>query len=168
MYNYLVPEFMGAFMRFSWLIIIFILSSSFIGCAKLPSREVMQKEIEGFELPKRPQADKGMIYILRPSSLGGIVRFNVHVDSKEENSEIGYTRGGQYLFFDVSPGQHEIWSNAENWGQLIVNVEKGKVAYIKQNPKMGIMFARNKLSQIDEVEGKYHVKKLNLGTFKEK
>lgn len=43
---------------------------------------------------------------MRPSSLGGLIRFNAFLNDQEENSEMGYARGSQYIYFSVPPGDH--------------------------------------------------------------
>jgi hypothetical protein len=137
---------------------------SLVGCATLPSPEVMKAEIASFELPKKPDAGKAMVYVVRPSGLGGLVRFNVFVDDQEAPSEMGYTRSSQYIYFHLTPGKHKIFSKAENWAETDVEVQAGDVIFIQQEPAMGIIMARNSIYKIEDVAGKYHVKKLDLGT----
>ena len=134
------------------------------GCASVPTPEVMKTETASFQLPKLPSADRAMVYVVRPSGLGGLIRFNVFVDDKEPASEMGYTRSSQYIYFDVAPGNHTILSKAENWAEIPVVANAGDVIYIEQTPSMGIIMARNTIARIDELPGKYHVKKLKLGT----
>ncbi len=88
------------------------------GCASAPSMEKMQAEVAGYELPKAATADQGLVYVVRPSNAGGLVRFNVFLDDREDASEMGYNRGNQYIYFYVEPGKHTISSKAENWADL--------------------------------------------------
>ncbi len=134
------------------------------GCASLPSPEVMRSETASFELPKSPDPDKAIVYVVRPDSVGTLIRFNVFVDDQEAASEMGYTRGSQYIYFQVSPGDHKIYSKAENWAEAPISAQAGDVIYIHQQPSMGIIMARNSITKIADYEGKYHVKKLALGT----
>lgn len=136
----------------------------FAGCATLPKPSEMQADVSGFTLPKLPEKGKAMVYVVRPSSIGFVVRFNVFIDNKEASSEIGYTRGGQYIYFDLEPGNHHILSKAENWADLDVNVNEGEIVFLKQEPQVGIIMARNGLFKIEDYEGKYHLKRLKLGT----
>ena len=64
---------------------------------------------------------------------------------------MGYTRGSQYVYFFVSPGKHTIYSKAENWAEVTVDVKAGETVFLKQNPAMGIIMARNSLELIQEV-----------------
>jgi len=141
------------------------LALAFAGCASVPAPEVMQKETEGFQLPQLPQEGKAVVYVVRPSGVGTLIRFNVFVDGQEEAAEMGYTRGRQYIYFNLLPGAHKIYSKAENWAEMEVTARAGDIIFIQQNPAMGLVMARNTLERIEEqYQGKYHVKTLELGT----
>lgn len=135
------------------------------GCAtSLPSPEVMQATVQNFQLPKTPAEGKALVYVVRPSELGGLVRFNVFLDDQEAASEMGFTRGSQYIYFNVAPGQHKIQSKAENWSEWTITAKAGEIYYLQQDAAMGVLMARNTLFKIGDLEGKYHVKNLKLGT----
>jgi hypothetical protein len=134
------------------------------GCASLPSGEEMKAQTASFQLPKLPDPGKALVYVIRPGGYGGLIRFNVFVDDQEAASEMGYTKGKQYIYFHVSPGKHTIYSKAENWALTDISAQAGEVIFIKQDPSFGVIMARNSISRIDEVPGKYHVKTLELGT----
>ena len=135
----------------------------FTGCANLPSPEVMKAETAGFQLPKLPAAGKAMVYVVRPSVLGGLARFNVFVDDQEAASEMGFTRASQYIYFQLTPGEHKIYSKAENWAETQVSVKAGDIVFIQQDTSMGVIMARNAIARIEELQGKYHVKTLTVG-----
>lgn len=134
------------------------------GCATLPSPQEMASDIKDFRLPTEPEKGSALVYVVRPSSLGTLIRFNVFLDGKEPASEMGYTRGAQYIYFYVSPGKHLIQSKAENWAEITIDAQAGQVIFLKQDPQMGIVMARNNLNAIDDVEGRYHVKHTSVGT----
>jgi hypothetical protein len=134
------------------------------GCASLPSPEEMRAETAAFQMPHQPAGDKAMVYVVRPSSLGGLIRFNVFVGDQADTSEVGYTRSSQYIYFSVPPGEHRIYSKAENWAEALVSVKAGDVVFLQQEPTIGIVMARNNLLRLQDYEGKYHVKTLTLGT----
>ena len=136
----------------------------FQGCATLPSSEQMRAETAGFQLPKQPSPGKALVYVVRPSGIGGLVRFNVFVDSQADEAEVGYTRGGQYIYFGVDPGTRRISSKAENWAEWTIKVNAGDVVYLQQEPTIGIIMARNNIFPVDETQGRYYVKTLSLGT----
>ncbi len=137
---------------------------SFSSCASLPKPEEMKKDIAGFELPKLPLDGKAIVYVVRPSSIGTLVRFNVYVDDKEAASEMGYTRGNEYIYFSVEPGNHQILSLAENWAEVNIVAKAGDTIFIQQDAHMGIIMARNSIAPIQNYVGKYHIKHSTLGT----
>jgi hypothetical protein len=136
----------------------------FQGCATLPSTEQMKAEIAGYQLPRQPSSGKALVYVVRPSGIGGLIRFNVFVDSKEDNAEVGYTRGGQYIYFSVQPGARKILSKAENWAEMSINVKAGEILYLQQEPAFGVVIARNNIFPIEQTQGIYYIKTLTSGT----
>lgn len=134
------------------------------GCATLPSPEAMKAEVQDFQLPKLPVEGKAIVYVVRPSEVGGLTRFNLFLNDQQPESEMGFTRGSQYIYFQIPPGQHKIQSKAENWSEWIVNAKAGDILFIQQDAGMGLLMARNTLLKINDVEGRYHVKTLKLGT----
>ena len=147
-----------------YLFLIITFSALLTGCATLPSPDVMRSATEGYTLPRLPDKDKAIVYVVRPSSLGGLIRFNVFLNDQEANSEMGYTRGTQYIYFDVTPGKHKIYSKAENWAETDVGAKTGDLIFIQQDANIGVIMARNNIFKIDELQGKYNVKTLTLGT----
>lgn len=124
----------------------------------------MKAETQSYSLPRLPDKDKAIVYVVRPSPLGGLVRFNVFLNDQEANSEMGFTRGTQYIYFNVNPGKHKIYSKAENWAETDIDAKSGDIIFIQQEAAMGIIMARNNIFKIDELQGKYNVKTLTLGT----
>lgn len=141
----------------------------FLGC--VTSRETMIKEIANYRIPVdiEDKKDMGLVYVVRPSSLGTLIRFNVFINNpKDPAMEAGWTRGSQYIYFFITPGIYNIYSDAENTAEITIQIEKNKIYYIKQTPQMGIIMARNQLSTLDEVEGKYYLKDCKVGEIKRK
>jgi hypothetical protein len=129
-----------------------------------PSIDAMKKDIVGFELPHLPTKNNAVVYVVRPEYLGFLVKFDVSVDNKP----VGYTRGNQHIYFDVLPGNHIISSGAENVDKYKIDARIGDVIFIHQEPAMGLGYARNNLSVIDDIKGKYYVKHTNFGTITNK
>lgn len=146
------------------LVSVLVGSAVVTGCASLPSPEVMKAETATYQLPKLPEQGKAIVYIVRPSSVGGLIRFNVFVDDQEAPSEMGFTRGSQYIYFNLLPGEHKIYSKAENWAETLVTANPGDIIFIQQDASMGILMARNNLFKLEDYQGKYHVKTLTVGT----
>jgi hypothetical protein len=135
-----------------------------INCASLPTKEKMQAEVASYELPAKADKAKALIYVVRPSSAGALIAFNVFLDNTESTSEMGYNRGSGYIYFYAKPGMHNIFSKAENTAELELNTVAGGVYFIRQDVEMGLIMARNSLVVIDELEGKYHMKNTSVGT----
>ena len=145
-------------------ILVLVLAALVAGCAT-PSMTPadMEAEVKSFRLPQEPGPGSGMIYVVRPSPLGGLVRFNVFLNDQNDASEMGHTRASQYIHFSVPAGRHRIYSKAENWAEIELTVRDGQVVYVQQETALGIIMARNNLSQLDDTQGKYFVKTLQPG-----
>jgi hypothetical protein len=138
---------------------------------KQPDEKIaeMRADIKGYEFPyKLPyeKQDRAMIFIARPSVFGSYGKFNVFLDNKKKESEIGYTKNNQYIFFTVSKGVHKIYSNAENWAEIEINAKSGDMIFIKQNALNGMFMSRNSLEIISDIEGKFYVKNFRIGKLK--
>lgn len=142
-------------------------SALITGCASLPSPEVMKAETATYQLPKLPEQGKAIVYVVRPSSVGGLIRFNL-LDGRfnvfVDDQEVGYTLRSQYIYFSLPPGEHKIYSQAENWAETLVSVKAGDIIFIQQDASMGIFRARNNIFKLEDYQGKYHVKTLTVGT----
>jgi hypothetical protein len=134
------------------------------GCASTITPDEMKSAIKDFDLPVLPQIGKAVVYVIRPSNAFKQDSFKVYIDDKHRKSEIGYTKGLQYIYFNIEPGRHTILSKAENWAEKVINVQAGEIIYIQQVPKRGTMTARNSLYAPFDYQGKYYVKMLELGT----
>lgn len=77
---------------------------------------------------------------------------------------MGYTRSSQYIYFSVPPGEHKVYSKAENWAETLITAKANDIIFIQQEPTMGVVMARNNIFKLEDYEGKYHVKTLTPGT----
>lgn len=144
--------------------VLFFVLFALLGCASLPRPDEMKSEVAGYQLPRLPEDGKAIVYVIFEESWYKGIRFDVFIDDKEPESAAGYNMGGQYIFFNLTPGEHKILSKAENWAEINVSAKAGDVIFIRQEPYTGFLNARNKLSTLQEYEGKYYVKTLNPGT----
>ena len=124
----------------------------------------MKAEVATYQLPKLPEDGKAVIYVIFAQPWYKGIRFDVFIDNQEPKSEIGHNMGGQYIYFDLIPGEHKILSKAENWADINVAVKAGDIIFIQQEPYTGLLNARNKLLNLQDYEGKYYVKTLTMGT----
>lgn len=147
--------------KYFLLIPILLLLSNCAG-VKIPSPDQMAKELEGFSLPLEPSNEQGVVYVVRPSIGAPAVLFYLHVNSKD--NRVGHNAIKKYIYFPLQPGVHKIFSKAENWAELELEIKPNQVVFLEQSPKMGILYARNEIKEINSLVGKYHVKNLKLGT----
>jgi Protein of unknown function (DUF2846) len=129
------------------------------GCASVPMGDPQQDAaLKTF----KTAPDKAGIYIYRNESMGAAVKMDVAVDGEP----IGQTAAKTYLFKEVSPGKHTVTSSAENTDTLEVDVKQGTLAYVWQEVKMGLLYARTKLHLVTEEEGKKGVEETSLAVSK--
>jgi hypothetical protein len=146
--------------RFGMIVVALLLVQ---GCAKPPS---LAEQTKDFKLPAAPEAGQAMVYVVRPSMLGDMIRINVYLDGQDEASEMGYNWGSQHVYFTVAPGKHTIYSKAENWAEIAIEAKADDIIFIKQDTQKGAIIPRNSLSPIDAIEGKYAIMNSSLGTIK--
>lgn len=106
--------------------------------------------------------DKSAVYIYRNEGIGGAVKMDVELDGKP----IGQTAAMTYLYKEVSPGKHTVTSKAENDSSVEFDAKAGTLHYIWQEVKMGILYARNKLTVVSEADGKKGVLETTLAETK--
>jgi hypothetical protein len=127
----------------------------FAGCASVsmgdPKQDAALKEF-------KVAPGKAAIYVYRNESMGGAVKMDVKVDGVP----MGQTAAKTYLYQEVAPGKHTVTSSAENTDTIEVDVKPGTLAYIWQEVKMGVMYARTKLHLMPEQEGRKGVQESKL------
>lgn len=111
-----------------------------------------------------PAADKGIVYVVRPTMYGNKIQSKLAVDGKW----VGVNRGHNYFFVHLEPGDHFLCSKAENKSVMALKVEAGKTYFVEQKIKMGFMKARNKLALLPEEEGKKKLAKSHPSSWEEK
>lgn len=148
---------------FRKLILSLLLFITIPSCISIPSSEIMQDQTKNFELPKKNDGQNVLVYVVRPSRFGAMIKFNVFVDHKDDASKVGYTTGKKYIYFFVKPGPHKIFSTAENTAEIGINGSAGETIFMRQDPSTGFIWARNNLEIIDEIEAKYHIKDIKEG-----
>lgn len=132
-----------------------IVALAISGCASVPMGDPKKDaQAKTFAVAQ----DKGGIYIYRNESMGAAVKMDVAIDGQA----IGQTAANTYFYKEVAPGKHVVSSTAENTDTLEVEVKPGKLAFIWQEVKMGLLYARNKLHLVTEEEGKKGVQETNL------
>jgi len=151
---------------------LFFVSFIVFGCTGLSSSLSRQDEVKSaaanYQLPKFPEEGKAIIYVVRPSIDCKPFSFKLFIDNKEQKSEMGSTIGRQYIYFDITPGEHKILSKVDKWdtwAEINVSAKAGDIIFIQQEPDMGFITLSNKILTLQDYEGKYYVKTLTRGTF---
>lgn len=124
-----------------------ILTLTMIGCASVPMGDPKQDaSLKTFN----PKPDVAGIYIYRNESMGAAVRMDVEIDGQP----IGQTAAHTYFYKELPPGKHIVTSKAENSDTIEFDTVAGKLYFIWQEVKMGLLYARTKLHLVSEEEGK--------------
>lgn len=89
------------------------------------------------------------VYLYRNELFGGAISMPVSVDGKLA----GNTGPGSYFLFTLEPGEHTFTSQ-EDESVLKTKTKKGKLYYIWQEVKMGMLSASSKLQLVDESQGR--------------
>lgn len=136
-----------------------LISLTLVGCASVPMGD---PKADGAAKTFQVPADKAGIYVYRNESMGAAVKMDVIIDGQN----IGETAANTYFYKEVAPGKHTVTSKAENTDTVEVDLKPGTLAYIWQEVKMGVMFARTKLHLVSEQEGKKGVLETKLAVSK--
>lgn len=125
------------------------------GCASVPMGDpAKDAALKTFNAPQ----GKAAVYVYRNETFGTAVKMPVVLDDKV----IGDTAAKTYLYEEVAPGTHHLVSKAENDSTLSFDAAAGKVYYVWQEVKMGVLSARSKLQMVDEKTGQDGVKESKL------
>lgn len=132
-----------------------LLSICLMGCATVPMAD---KSLDTTAKTFAAKNDMAGIYIYRNESLGAAVKMDVDLDG----NVLGQSAAKTFFYAEVKPGPHKISSKAENTDILEIEAIAGKLYYVWQEVKMGLLFARNKLHLVDETNGQKGVLECNL------
>lgn len=125
------------------------------GCAAVPMGDTkIDAALKRFE----PKSGVAGIYVYRNETFGAALRMDVDVDG----SHLGQTAAKTYLYKEVPPGKHTVTSRSENTDTLEIDTVAGKLYYVWQEVKMGLLYARTKLNLMGEAEGKKGVLETEL------
>ncbi|MBL3591160.1 MAG: DUF2846 domain-containing protein [gamma proteobacterium endosymbiont of Lamellibrachia anaximandri] len=90
------------------------------------------------EIPQA-QPDKGLIVFYRLDKFGGkAIRFNIN----HPGGAIGQLLSGTLLYKYFDPGAQTFYSQVISQDAIIVNVEAGKIYYVRGDVKMGLLAGR--------------------------
>lgn len=117
-------------------------------------------------LPAVPQGGQAMVYMVRPSVEDHFSKFYVFLDQKKGENRIGNTKGLEYLYFQVAPGKHRIFSEGRNSKYIDIDVKPGEIIFIKQPVKRDVDGSNlDNMIVLEPDLGKYMVSHLTLGRY---
>ncbi len=97
----------------------------------------------------KPNPTASQVYVYRNETLGAALSMPVTVDGKLA----GTTGPNSFFKFDLPAGEHKFTSQGTE-SQLTVSTEVGKLYYVWQEVKMGVMSGGSKLQLVLEEVGK--------------
>lgn len=106
----------------------------------------------------KPVDGKAIVYIIRHGVMGAAIPFRLDCDS----FLVGWVAAGTYLYTIIDPGSHVFKAQSENDYELPLTVEAGKIYFLDQESRMGVMYARTKLKPLNEQEGRKLLDKCHL------
>lgn len=102
--------------------------------------------------------DKAVLYIYRNQFIGSAWQIPITVNGEL----IGNTGGFTFFRKTLSPGESIVESWAENPTQMTLNLEAGKIYYVRHKTRTGTMKIRAELHLVDEAAGREGVKQSRL------
>lgn len=105
-----------------------------------------------------PVPDKAVLYIYRNQFRGSAWQIPITLNGKLIGSTGGYT------FFQkiLSPGPYVVESWAENIAHIELNLEAGKIYYLRHKTRTGTSKIRAELDLVDEIAGRKGVEQAKL------
>jgi hypothetical protein len=117
-------------------------------------------EVEKSRPEPQPTGDQAVVYVVRPALAGKAVKMWAFVDT----TPIGVNKGRQCTYALVPAGRHIFWARAENISAMEMDIEPGKIYYLKQDLRMGVMKARVALEVLAPEEGEKALAKCSYTT----
>jgi len=105
----------------------------------------------------QPKAGVAQVYVYRNETLGAALSMPVTVDGKLA----GNTGPNSYFKFDLQPGKHRVTSQGDG-SVLDLDTEAGKLYFVWQEVKMGMMSGGSKLQLVDAEKGRKGVSECSL------
>ena len=110
---------------------------------------------------KVEDANKGRIYVMRPTSFG----YAISMEVSDGGNPIGKTGAKGFLCWEREPGDVIVSSTAENTSRVSLPVRPGGIYYVQQNVRMGVWMARTDLEVVDEEKAQEKLKKCKPAKF---
>jgi hypothetical protein len=131
------------------------------GCIAVPvtyATPAADAEAKQFKCPE----GMSRVYVFRDENFGYVYPLTLSIDEQR----IGDFAAMTYGMFDVRPGSYEFTSTTpEATAQVLVDAKAGEINYLWLEMKMGWMYPRVLLHQVDEPRGQTGVRRSRLITF---
>lgn len=131
------------------------------GCISVPVNYATPEadaEAKQFKCPE----GLSRVYVFRDENFGYLYPLTLSIDEQR----IGDFAAMTYGVFDVRPGSYEFTSvTPEATTQLVVDAAAGEINYLWLEMKMGWMYPRVLLHQVEELRGQAGVKRSKMITF---
>jgi hypothetical protein len=151
-------NFKGNFMK--KLLLATVITAAFLsGCSSVPMESIeSSKAAQDFS---QPSADSSVIYVYRKDAMAGA---SLKKDVLIDDECIGETATGVFFYQEVAGNkEHKISTESEfSANDLIINTESGKLYFVEQYIKMGLLVGGAGLKEIDKEVGMKEVLKLKL------
>jgi len=123
------------------------------GSASLATSEEDQEAKNFLSVP-----DMAVLYIYRNQFRGSAWQIPITINGKL----IGRTGGYTFFRITLAPGEHVVESWAEKPAQITLNLEAGKVYYVRHKTKTGMTKIRAELQLVGKETGQKGVNESNL------
>mgnify|MGYP000046798434 CR=1 FL=1 len=103
----------------------------------------------------QPEEGKAQIVFYRKKKMSGAaIKFNI----QDSERVYGDLKNGDVLTISVNPGEHTFYSKVFREDAITLNVEEGKVYYVKTTIRVGYYAGRPKFDLVDEKTGQKYLK----------
>lgn len=140
-----------------WLTPILIIILLLSGCASTSKApESSSNEAKNFNAPH----GKGTVFLYRTGrAVGAVGQLKVKVNS----TDAGGTGPGTFFRWDLTPGTYTFSSSTSESSAVVqLDVEVGKVYFLRQDARMGVNSGRVTLVEVDSKRGESEVKNCQL------
>ena len=140
--------------------IFFLMCIMAVGCATMNTVKELPPDVDSKVKSMQPPAGKGLVYVVRPTSLGkpfgGTITAN--------NEYIGTTQGKMYVYAVLPPSEYLFKVTGHDTdSEITVNIEAGNTYYIYQSIYPAVFKGATSLKLVGEEDGRAALEKCRLG-----
>lgn len=116
------------------------------------------KEIDSILNAMLPSSSSyALLCIYGPSGIGPLVQYNLHAN---DSMVCRVKNKGAYMV-KLPPGKTTLWARTENRTELNLDVQPGKVYFLRCGVNMGVMVGRPNLELVDDYNGVHEFTSMN-------